>query len=695
MIPWLGLVAFHLVLALQRDRPMIFGDEAGYIGNARYFSGGLPIRMFQSGAYYPGYSLLITPLFWLTSIPQSTYQAILILNSVLLSTLYVGLLYWLRLVFQDQSWKTDAIALVAAIYPAFVLQAEFALAESAIILLHAAVPLAMYWLVRSRSTAAAVALALLAAFLFAVHPRTVATTIGVGTHLLLLLGLRLIPARTALAGFGCLSVGVWGARLLSKHVESINGGGSADAAHLFPDTLERAWTVFLEANGQLWYLGVASCGVTLLGLVHIVRELLRRSEGGLRWRDPAWHSLLLALVTFFGGFVISCLFLAPEPRADHMIYGRYNEGIVAPVLAAGIWCLGVFVPGWRQRLRSVLPVVFILPICAAVLFLGRGDTLSSGVNLANVLGIVPLLTAFGGIAPFKMCLLTLVTFAALSAVGHRRLVAALIPLGLVYFCSTLFVHETFLMRMQRGRALTERFLLPIKELPDVKRISYDASFLQPSVLFFAQYFFPQVTFDFFFSEKGELPKSTPVLANADWENATPLGARRLSVHRGGAAVWVVPVPESSCCPSEDPSFRVYGATPVPNVRESGFHGSEAWSLGAVRWTNGDAVLQIPLARPGTTPAYLYLDLASVGRESNELTISANDIPLFVGTVRAGRWRVYLPLNGIQSDRTLDVQVTSNWIVPAEAYGTKDKRRLGVAVHEVRLISQCCFDSGDK
>ncbi len=65
VVPCLGLVVLHVLFALTRDRPLIFADEAGYIGNARYLAGGLPIKMLNSAAYYPGYSLLLMPVFWL------------------------------------------------------------------------------------------------------------------------------------------------------------------------------------------------------------------------------------------------------------------------------------------------------------------------------------------------------------------------------------------------------------------------------------------------------------------------------------------------------------------------------------------------------------------------------------------------------------------------------------------------------
>lgn len=130
--PCVVLVVLHVLFALSRDRPLIFADEAGYIGNARYLAGGLPIQMLKAGAYYPGYSLLLTPLFWLGLSAPQTYRAILILNGLLISTTFISLIFWIRWVLADTSKHGYGIALAASVYPTFFVQPGFAMSESAV-----------------------------------------------------------------------------------------------------------------------------------------------------------------------------------------------------------------------------------------------------------------------------------------------------------------------------------------------------------------------------------------------------------------------------------------------------------------------------------------------------------------------------------------------------------------------------------
>src|SRR5690606_13034058 len=106
-------------------------------------------------------------------------------------------------------------------------------------------------------------------------------------------------------------------------------------------SLSGLWTVCVEAVGQLWYLHVASYGVALLGIVALGRFLLaqRKADDAPRFRDPAWHAMLFLLLSAAAAVAVACIFLAKGTRVDHMIYGRYNEGVIAPLLAIGAWAV--------------------------------------------------------------------------------------------------------------------------------------------------------------------------------------------------------------------------------------------------------------------------------------------------------------------------------------------------------------------
>jgi hypothetical protein len=77
--------------------PFIQSDETGYLGNARFLAGkGVMPNMEGTTFYHAGYSILISPAFWLSSDPKRVYLFVLVINSFLISSLFPFLYYLLR-----------------------------------------------------------------------------------------------------------------------------------------------------------------------------------------------------------------------------------------------------------------------------------------------------------------------------------------------------------------------------------------------------------------------------------------------------------------------------------------------------------------------------------------------------------------------------------------------------------------------
>src|ERR1035437_3766881 len=60
----------HLYLSLSTRIPLVYNDEAGYIGKARMFVDGYietTIGIHINVSYYPDYSLLLIPVFWISN----------------------------------------------------------------------------------------------------------------------------------------------------------------------------------------------------------------------------------------------------------------------------------------------------------------------------------------------------------------------------------------------------------------------------------------------------------------------------------------------------------------------------------------------------------------------------------------------------------------------------------------------------
>jgi hypothetical protein len=121
------LVAGHLLLGHFMRVPIIHPDELGYINNARYLArGGLKPTV----QYYPGFSLLLIPVWLVTTDPLHVWRTALVINSALAGG--AGVVTWSlcrRLAPNLAGWRRLLVTATVCLYPPFLLYSNLALAE--------------------------------------------------------------------------------------------------------------------------------------------------------------------------------------------------------------------------------------------------------------------------------------------------------------------------------------------------------------------------------------------------------------------------------------------------------------------------------------------------------------------------------------------------------------------------------------
>lgn len=688
--PLLVLVVVHVTLAMMRDRPLIFADEAGYLGNARYLAGGLPIKLFKSGAYYPGYSLLIAPLFWLGLTPVQTYQAILLANGLLLSSVYVSLVHWMRWILGERSRYAYAIAFAASLYPTFLVQPLFAMSESAVVALASVLPLALYALLETKRASTAAMFGIMVALLHLVHPRYVGTVALTAIGLPALSILRALPWKASLSAVMTAGAGVLAGRRLTHYVTEANlGNAVSEGGRLVAlGSLERLGGLLLEVVGQLWYLAAASAGLVMLGVVTLMRLVLQPTTGISRRQSPAWNAIVFTVASAALAFGVSCLFMATGKRVDHFIYGRYNEGLVAPFIATGLWTFVYAGRSWRAEGKRLAMVLCTTVAFALLLVWARGEAWLAQPNYANILAIVPQMKLFSGTRLLGVGAFAAGAYLVLVLVRRLRAWLAIAALACLFGWVAHHSLRTFLA-MQEGRAARQVLFDRVAAMPHVPGISYDATHFDPVTLFFGQYLLPQTQFDFFEGAKGQLPKTNLVLSRENWPKKSAQPAELLGRDKSGWSLWRM----QDCCSTSAISAQNFGATSVPGISEQGFYASEAWPTGPVRWTNGSASLQIPVSKGELAASNLFVDVVSVGPRANRIVITANGHQLFSGKLGRGRTRLILPLENTPETPTLELRISSKTFLPSESGASDDTRELGIAIRSLRLVRECCLAQG--
>lgn len=334
-----GVVAVHLVYAMTSVAvPYVFGDEAGYLLKAAALDGA---RTDAYSSYYPGYSLLIAPAFWLTSDPAAVFRVVRVLNALLWgAAAWAMLVLGRRLAPEARERELYGAAALVSLYPAFLAFSCFALSENALTPLVLLLALLMLRLTERPTVARALLLGAGAGLLLLTNPRAAAVVAGMLVALLpwAWRSRRWTPyfgmAAAAVLVFASLH---WASRAFFLHELHLSAGaarGHYPGMRTLTEQLlalatpAEAGKFAMAAAGQAAYLIVGSVGLAVVGAACLLRWLRHADEPRRTFARFALVSLLLTLL-------MTAFFMRGDERVDLLFYGRYSEDVIALALLPG------------------------------------------------------------------------------------------------------------------------------------------------------------------------------------------------------------------------------------------------------------------------------------------------------------------------------------------------------------------------
>lgn len=346
---------------------MIQADESSYLMNASAIAG---YSNDFSSSYHAGYSLLISPAFLLGDSPDQVWKIVVFINALMYC---VGVLLLFSLARSLGKGKSHLLVfcsvLAAACYPMWVVMVGYSFSQVSFFLMYSLVALLVYrslkggglWWVFSGVSAG---------YLYWIHPTGIAVCIA----LVLVASYeavrqkRAVPAVCALMALVAMIV-AYEYAFYPWLLERTTISGSQAEGH-YPSLYETLkslldisviWEIIVRFSGHVLYLTMGT-----LGLIWAV--VISRLGGRDEERVAAPDSLLGFLyLSLFGVMALSVLFLTfaeGANRLDHFIYGRYVEGVLAPLLLLGALTLAV-----RTQVLSIAVVL----VSAVILSVGMGD----------------------------------------------------------------------------------------------------------------------------------------------------------------------------------------------------------------------------------------------------------------------------------------------------------------------------------
>ncbi len=337
-------------------------DELGYLSNARVLATGEGlIDPTHRSPYKVGYSLLLTPIFAATSDPLVAFEWVQRLNALLLSLLYPIAFWWVGMLRTNWSFRDRfLVANCVAAYPAAVLYATTAMGENLFMPLYFGLIVAVHRALETGRTLAWSLVGLLASWLYWTHERAM-VILALVALASLLAAARPRRSWRPLSALATSALAWWSLAALSPPGSRWTTGEKS--ASVVVRALSDPANLLHTAVGQSWYLGLASFGVLFLGVACV---LVRFRE---EWRRHPRAVAIQAAVVLAAGtvFAISVLFMAQRHvvRATHWAYGRYNEGVLIPLLVVALLAIRGMRP--KPYLRCWLEAASVLGLLTAIL----------------------------------------------------------------------------------------------------------------------------------------------------------------------------------------------------------------------------------------------------------------------------------------------------------------------------------------
>lgn len=410
------------VTSWGRDEYAIWPDEPAQLAIARFIGGGTRWNMDDHSVWRPLFGTLLAPVYWFTDDPTTVFHVALTLNALLGGTAGALLVYLARRLTPMTPWWGAAVAVLVSLTPAMVFSTDFVFSESLVAPLFLATLLGLLRLQQSPTLAHGLFTALLASAAFGAHSRMLPLTLITLGVIALAVVRRRMAVRDAIAGTAVAVAAVYVVTVYTAYVVDRlwDEPSTRNSVGGVREQLLSGAPVLVSALGQTWYLLVASLGVVVYGSTVLLRAALRPEPPP----GPTCIDARLVLLVVGACVALSMVFMSDRWRSDQLVYGRYNDAVVMPVLVVGLAALIGIIPLRRIAATAGVTAIGIVAV-GGVLWALRDDVLSESNGLEPmILGLQPFATSATSIDVIRISMwaaaLTLGLVGVALAVRGRR-----------------------------------------------------------------------------------------------------------------------------------------------------------------------------------------------------------------------------------------------------------------------------------
>lgn len=427
------IIAWGLWRINEHLAPIILMDEFGYWGNAAFLTGRDWSEIAQFNAYYSyGYSLFLALIMLLFSSTALSYQAAILLNCVFLCMTFILLIKIGSFLFPNanRGW-TIVSAYIAIIYPTYCANMHIAWDETLLVFMSVLCVYALTRLLKKPGILNACFFCVSLFYSYTVHQRCLGLLAAGILVLILMLINRNIKIKHV-AGFAggllilfavhsLLKGNILQNVLISAENEnaSINDYSSIWQHIIYWFNLEGLGKLLLSFAGKIFYLMVSTYGIFSLGIFFMLRKCLEKKEENSKRFSEEKVVYVFILLTFAATLGIASIFTLDAIRLDSLVYGRYTEWVIAPIILIALLMID------ENRNETV---VYMLNIIAMLVL---------GLILISVYKTHPEWDLF-----FAICSLVMAMYDSLTASnGYQFLYLSSVFAATIMFLIGFFAHQ--------------------------------------------------------------------------------------------------------------------------------------------------------------------------------------------------------------------------------------------------------------
>lgn len=347
--------------------PMIQADESSHLLNAAAIAG---FHNDFASSYHAGYSILISPAFYFADSPEQAWLFVRIINSMIYFVGVFLLLIISRQIYQGKSKFVPIVAVIAtAVYPMWVIMAGYSFSQISFFttfvfltyIVHRAIyGKDIYWFFAG----------LISGFLYWIHPSGLAVSIAlliaclfeavykkkprIILYTMVTIVLTIVSYKFCFVPWLHERMAISGITPSFHYPSILKAFGSLLSLSSVIEFISRS-------AGHFFYLTIGTIGLIW---AYLINKLFGYDDLGVSVSKNLFVFLILSLL---GVLALSVLLFTATPEAtrlDHWMYGRYVEGVTAPLILMGAMTLSLR----NQTINMVIAI-----ITALILMMGITD----------------------------------------------------------------------------------------------------------------------------------------------------------------------------------------------------------------------------------------------------------------------------------------------------------------------------------